>query len=125
MKCPKCGGLFIQALLEDIQIDRCNSCNGLWFDELELKAVLNKKGSEKLDTGTKSDYERTSKIEDIFCPKDNSKMIKMVDVKQNHIWFESCGVCRGIFLDATELKDLKEYSLFDIVKSILVSGREG
>jgi len=123
MKCPKCSGLFNKVLFLDTQVERCNACNGLWFDPLELQELLKKKGSERLDTGDKRDFAKTQEIEDFKCPKDGSSMIKMVDVRQGHVWYESCGHCHGIFLDATEFKDLKEKSLQDLFKSVLARER--
>lgn len=124
MKCPKCSGLFNKVLFLDTQVERCSSCNGLWFDVLELQDLLKKKGSDRIDVGDKSDFQKTNQIEDFRCPKDNSTMIKMVDAKQNHVWFESCGHCKGIFLDATEFKDLQENSLLDLLKSMLAAERK-
>ena len=123
MKCPKCGSLFNQVLFEDIQVERCSACNGMWFEALELQDLLKKKGSERIDIGDKNDFEKTHKIEDIYCPKDNVKLIKMVDIKQGHVWYESCGICKGIFLDATEFTDLKDFSLMDIIKTIATAER--
>ncbi len=124
MKCPKCSGLFHKVLFQDTEVERCSSCNGLWFDALELPALLKKKGSERLDVGDKGDFQKTNQIEDFRCPKDGSTMIKMVDAKQGHIWYESCGHCKGIFLDATEFKDLKDTSVLDLFRTILMTERK-
>ena len=53
----------------------------------------------------------------IKCPKCDSRMIRMVDAKQSHIWFEHCGSCFGHFFDAGELKDLKKNTVMDFIKS--------
>ncbi len=124
MKCPKCKSPFVKVHFEGIQVDRCMSCHGLWLDALELQDLLKKKGSEALDIGDQRDFDKTSRIEDYLCPKDGSRMIKMVDVKQGHVWYESCGVCYGIFLDATELKELKDKSLMDIIRTIRTPERK-
>jgi Zn-finger nucleic acid-binding protein len=124
MKCPKCSGLFHKVLFQDIQVERCSSCNGIWFDALEMTQLLKKEGSERLDIGTQRDFERTKDIEDFRCPKDGASMIKMVDVKQGHVWYESCGHCKGIFLDATEFKDLKDASILDLYKTIRAAERK-
>jgi Zn-finger nucleic acid-binding protein len=118
MKCPKCQSPFTRVDFQGIQIDRCVSCHGMWFDALELKDLLAKKGSEKIDIGDERDYAKTSQVEDYLCPKDGTRMIKMVDVKQSHVWYESCGTCYGMFLDATELSELKDKSLMDIIRTL-------
>jgi len=44
-------------------------------------------------------------------------MIRMVDNKQPHIWYESCTICNGVFFDAGEFKDYKEHTFADFIKS--------
>ena len=69
MKCPKCQSAFTKVHFEGIQIDRCMSCHGRWFDALELKDLLRKKGSESLDVGIERDFDKTSQVEDYLCPR--------------------------------------------------------
>lgn len=117
MQCPKCKGALAKVSYSGIQVDRCGSCRGLWFDALELQDLLKAKGSEKIDIGSPGDFARTSQVEDYRCPNDGNRMIKMVHHRQNHVWYESCNTCYGLFLDATEFSDLKESSVLDLVRS--------
>ncbi len=43
MKCPKCGGDLVEVEHEGIKIDRCTSCDGVFFDAGELDELLMKK----------------------------------------------------------------------------------
>lgn len=117
MKCPKCQGTFSNIVQDNIQVERCASCHGLWFDAMELQDLLKSNGSERIDTGSESDFRKTSQVEDYRCPKDGTRMIKMAHHRQNHVWYESCNTCYGIFLDATEFTDLKGKSLMDLLRS--------
>jgi Zn-finger nucleic acid-binding protein len=47
--CPKCGGKLAELLYEDIEIDRCASCNGVWLDagELELLTAREEQGEKR------------------------------------------------------------------------------
>jgi ribosomal protein L37AE/L43A len=36
-KCPRCGTVLIEITYEDVQIDRCGSCGGVWLDQGELE----------------------------------------------------------------------------------------
>jgi Zn-finger nucleic acid-binding protein len=56
----------------------------------------------------------------INCPKCNTKMIRMVDAQQSHIWFEHCVTCSGNYFDAGEFKDLQEDTIFDFVKTCIL-----
>ena len=40
MKCPKCGGQMEEVALEGIMIDKCTECQGIYFDNGELEALL-------------------------------------------------------------------------------------
>lgn len=47
MKCPKCGGDLVEVEHEGIKVDRCKSCQGVFFDAGELDELLLKKQDEK------------------------------------------------------------------------------
>ena len=41
MKCPKCAGRNLVATrIRETDVDRCESCGGVWFDETELGVLL-------------------------------------------------------------------------------------
>lgn len=40
--CPKCDGTLHEADYDNIKIDVCNKCHGVWFDAGELTQVLEK-----------------------------------------------------------------------------------
>ncbi len=123
MKCAKCKSQMDKIGYMGIEVDRCKSCFGMWFDVNELQDILKLKGGTAVDIGNEWEFKNSSQIEDYSCPEDGFKMIKMVDPKQSHVWYESCGHCKGIFLDATELKKLNERTLVSLFKSITAPER--
>ena len=40
MHCPKCGYLLKEIILENISVDKCEGCEGIWFDRGELDQLL-------------------------------------------------------------------------------------
>ena len=40
MKCPKCGHDLIEKCYEDVLIDMCTGCQGVWLDEGEMELLL-------------------------------------------------------------------------------------
>src|SRR5262245_58015125 len=40
MKCPKCGNEMEEIELAGIKVDRCKSCQGIYFDHGELETLL-------------------------------------------------------------------------------------
>lgn len=37
--CPKCDGTLVEITFEEVQIDRCNKCHGVWLDAGELERL--------------------------------------------------------------------------------------
>src|SRR5215218_5652990 len=112
MKCPKCGGQLKAVMQDHIEVERCEQCGGLWFDRLEADRLLKIKGSANaLDTGDVKIGEKQNQQGNIECPRCHSQMIRMVDLEQHHIWYESCTVCYGKWFDAGEFKDLQHHTI--------------
>ncbi len=124
MKCPRCSSAMETVQVEAVEIDRCTKCGGLWFDEFELDELKAKKGSEEVDTGHPRNLNQSSQRQ-LKCPKCETLMLRMVDVQQPHIWYETCEVCGGSFLDAGEFKDLKRHNLLDRIRDLLVELKGG
>ena len=46
-KCPKCGGDMKVETISDIEIEKCSSCEGIFFDRGELEQLLLKQERER------------------------------------------------------------------------------
>lgn len=122
MRCPKCHSLMEKVPTQEGVVDRCTQCKGLWFEMLEHEDL--KDYASVVDAGSAELGERYNKVEDIKCPVcPNSKMLKMVDALQPHIWFESCPTCYGRFFDAGEFLDVSERTVGDFIKKLSVKAR--
>lgn len=119
MECPKCQAQFEKVTFADIEVDRCVSCHGLWFDMLEKDDLVKIKGSEAIDIGDAEVGEKYSNVRDIKCPQCAQNMIPMVDKDQYHIKYESCPACYGTFFDAGEFRDLKEHNVMERFSAML------
>lgn len=40
MRCPKCGGQMQEKSLENVMVDQCTSCKGVYFDAGELEMLV-------------------------------------------------------------------------------------
>ena len=45
LQCPRCDGKLVEVTVEDVKIDRCNSCAGIWLDAGELESLTKREGS--------------------------------------------------------------------------------
>jgi Zn-finger nucleic acid-binding protein len=105
------------------QIDRCVECGGLWFDEFELDDLRAQKDSEKIDTGKPN--AASDQNAQLKCPKCDEPMLRMVDIEHARIWYETCDICGGSFLDAGEFKEMKSHNLVGKIKDLLVELKGG
>ena len=121
LQCPKCRHGMKEVTHQDITIDRCTNCEGLWFDGNELQELKRTPGSEILDTGSPYEGRKYDNSGTINCPRCGRTMENSSDWKQVHIWYE---VCRdhGIFLDAGEFVDFKNATALDWFRDV-VKGR--
>ena len=121
MDCPKCiGALQAVEYGKQIHIHRCDTCGGLWCnpDALqEMKATW--LAEAVLDTGSPKVGSSLDQVGDILCPEGHGAMLKRYDLKQQHIWYEECPACGGIFLDAGEFTDLKFDTLLDRIRGLV------
>jgi Zn-finger nucleic acid-binding protein len=104
LACLKCTSILDKARIEDIEVDLCPSCNGLWLDHGELERMSKKIPSE-IDRLRKllAKREATPPVpSDITnsCPACTGQM---KEVKLGTIHIDYCTRCRGVFLDRGEL----------------------
>jgi Zn-finger nucleic acid-binding protein len=120
IECPKCRGRMARHTTEDLSVDRCGACGGLWLDALELSRILERPVEVKaLDKGRQPNSGRMDEMRQINCPREGSPMVAMRDVRQPHVRYEQCSVCGGLFLDAGELRDLADYDLAERLREML------
>jgi uncharacterized protein len=123
MKCPKCNSAMEAVTVEGIEVNRCTSCQGLWFDALEHEALQAQ--AKAIDTGSAAKGAKQNAVDRIKCPVcSNTQMLRMVDARQSHIWFESCPSCYGRFFDAGEFRDLSTKSVMDFVRGAFTGERK-
>ena len=122
MKCPKCEAEMEAVRIEDIEVNRCVSCQGLWFDMLEDETL--RPIAAKVDIGKSATGAKYNLVDRINCPVcANTQLLRMVDPQQSHIWFESCPSCYGRFFDAGEFKDLGTRSIIDLIRDMFTKER--
>ena len=39
LKCPKCEGTLLETRFENVLVDRCDKCNGVWLDAGEVESI--------------------------------------------------------------------------------------
>ena len=124
MRCPKCRADMEQVDYEGTEIDRCTICKGLWFDAGEIELLRDKEAAAAIDTGDASIGKKSNAMDDYQCPRCSGAMVRVVDARQRHIWFETCSSCSGSFLDAGELRDLSTLNIADFFRDLTTPERK-
>ena len=106
-------------LFDEIELDRCQHCGGIWFDNYEEARLKKLQGSEAVDSGDPVVGRKFNEYDQIKCPRHDIQMLSMVVVDQTHITYESCPVCYGIYFDAGEFKDFKHMTLIEQLRHML------
>jgi PAT family beta-lactamase induction signal transducer AmpG len=123
MRCPKCRSDMEQIDVEGVEIDRCVTCNGIWFDAGEAEALRSGKAAAAIDIGDASVGRVHNAVDGYRCPRCGGPVTRMSDSLQRHIWFEKCESCEGTFFDAGEFLDLSRLSISDLFKRFMAPER--
>jgi Zn-finger nucleic acid-binding protein len=107
MRCPKCpGGAALAALvIDELEVDRCALCGGVWFDKAELAPLLGRDtgrvGAILGGDGAATDP-RTG-----TCPRDARRLHRVKSARNSSVTIETCTICQGIWLDGGEFESIK------------------
>ena len=96
---------------QNITVDRCTACKGLWFDALEKEHLAAISGSEAIDVAAAKPH--PPEASKVSCPVCHTPMVRMVDHRHPKLKYESCTVCYGVFFDAGEFREYKEHSILE------------
>lgn len=119
MRCPKCRADMAPIDYDGVEVDRCEHCNGMWFDAGEIEELSNSAAAAALDTGDEQVGRELNAERHYECPRCYGEMESVSDKRQPHIHFESCTTCHGSFLDAGEFRDLAKLTVGEFFRSIV------
>lgn len=108
MQCPKCNDTMEVKKIENVEIDVCSKCTGVWFDQNELR-----KAKDQTDPDLNwMDFE-IWKHEDRFkfsqkpiqCPKCQIDMV-IINYEDSDVEIDYCPQCQGTWLDEGEFNNI-------------------
>ena len=105
MKCPVCKEPLIVLELDEVEIDYCTSCGGIWLDAGELDLLIeDEKERELLLSSFQKDAEHREKP--YKCPMCRKKMEKVHVGENKDVIIDKCPNNDGLWFDKGELKDV-------------------
>lgn len=93
--------------LEQVEIDYCTSCEGIWLDSGELELLLESK-KEEFKNLFREDNKNTEKH--YKCPICNKRMLKVYAGDKQEILIDKCRNSHGFWFDKGELKSVIKLS---------------
>jgi Zn-finger nucleic acid-binding protein len=113
MDCPVCKNAMITLELEDVEIDHCTDCDGIWLDAGELELLLGEPAKAKqMLNSFKIDIISTEKPRK--CPICDKKMSKIiVSVSTPALLIDKCHKGDGLWFDKGELQNIFDSAKLD------------
>ena len=107
MNCPVCKDSMVVLELEQVEIDYCTGCEGVWLDAGELELLLE---TEQERARLISLLKEDNKIKEKSypCPICSRKMKKVFVGEERKILIDKCKKNHGLWLDKGELKSVIE-----------------
>jgi Zn-finger nucleic acid-binding protein len=104
LKCPRDWSSLVNAQEYGIEVDRCGTCNGAWYDQSEL-ALLEATASRIEDQRSGMiDYAR--RHGDLRCPKCGAQM-RAFNYRAYNLELDACPAEHGFWLDAGEAERVR------------------
>jgi len=111
--CPVCKNAMIALELQEVEVDYCTACGGIWLDAGELELLLgNAQNAEQLLNSFKTDSHSTEKPRK--CPICLKKMKKIiVGPSTPTLLIDKCTRGDGLWFDKGELRDILNRAKLD------------
>lgn len=125
MDCPKCVGKLEKKIMEDIEVDTCFACEGIWFDASELEEAVKRDshnfkfldvGREEFDGKEAAEFKKEFDTEIGKCPRcSDGTMLVCKKYKGKHtVNIDICPKGHGVWLDGGEIEELRKRGLVNL-----------
>ena len=113
MDCPVCTNAMITLELDEVEIDYCTDCGGIWLDAGELEELFGEQAkAAQLLASFKNDPNCSEKPRK--CPICDKKMQKIVvGEDQPTLLIDKCAKGDGLWFDNGELHDIFDRAQLD------------
>jgi Zn-finger nucleic acid-binding protein len=125
MKCPQCKTTMIVVERNQVELDFCTSCRGIWFDEGELELLLNDvtgRDSQAVLSGLLNSAPIISTEQRFKCPICRKHMQKIDIGRCGSLVIDACKEKHGAWFDGGEVGCLIEQ--LDITRGSDLTGQD-
>ncbi len=108
LRCPNDHGRMERETVGGVSMDRCNACGRLWLDDGEMQRLLASKETVRgADAGPFGRESGRAALGGRLCPRDGKTLLEIRHPQQPDVLIEYCPGCRGVLLDAGELRAIR------------------
>jgi len=113
MDCPVCKDAMVVLELQEVEIDHCFGCGGIWLDAGELELLIDDtEKAERLLSSFTADHKCSeAKIKCPICDKKMEKVVVGTDEPQ--LLIDRCSKKHGLWFDSGELQDIMNRAKLD------------
>jgi len=106
LKCPNDGTVLTSISIENVPIDQCPVCSGMWLQRGELETLGEHHGKHlvPITIGEVSVIDSKRR-----CPQDGEQLCQHEFADHSGIIIDQCPTCQGIWLEQTELSGILSY----------------
>lgn len=108
MPCPSCKRELRKFIYNNIELNRCINCSGIWFDGDKLRRVKDKEDEflQWLDVDLFSDPQKfIGGYGTMTCPNDKEALYE-ISYDNANIKVDVCKTCKGVWLDKDEYESI-------------------
>ena len=134
MKGPCCNTDLKHKMIKDVEVDECNKCKGIWFEDDELRKAKDSTNSDLnwMDFEIWKHKDKSqARARNLACPQCNQTLVA-VDYADTGVEIDYCPECKGTWLDKGEFKkvidaltnELLTKSFSEYIKASLEEAKE-
>lgn len=106
MNCPRCRTALTTRVVDDVEIDECDACRGMWLDDDELRRAKDLSDPNLVwmdfEIWKHQDRFRIREV-DLPCPRCETSL-RALEYGDTDVEIDVCPKCRGTWLDGLELQ---------------------
>lgn len=122
MICPRCKTPVRETKVDEILVDKCDGCGGVWFDFAELERIVVKDRhalADILGDVGPQDHEPPREGSRLKCPRCSDELLTVHSTDHPDLQVEACLTCYGRWLDGGELGRVRDQGLLQKFKTLL------
>jgi len=103
MNCPRCNAPLSEVKVNEVVLDHCVKCGGLWLDFAQLERVLGRESRSLRRLLPKGGPPAQDEAAALRCPRCEATLIRMRATPEPLLYY-GCLTCYGRWLDGSQLR---------------------